>query len=255
MSIYRSIYDLRDFYNQPMGQWVCRIVRRMIGAWWPSVHGQRVAGIGYACPYLDLFVTESERCIAIMPAAQGALRWPFNDRNLTVLSEESELPLETSSVDRVVLVHSLEHAELIQANLQEISRVLKGDGKLLIIVPNRTGFWSRAEWSPFGRGTPYSMSQLRIFLRDNLFVHERTKPFLYVPPLRWNWVVRIAPTLEKIGPWLFPAFAGLYIVEASKQVYAGIDVPVMAKGRVRGRRAAMQARTAPVQSRIGIKDV
>lgn len=234
--MYRSVYDVRDFYNTLQGQWVQHILRRHVASWWPNVHGQRILGVGYAAPYLDLFITESERCIAVIPAGRGAYHWPEGDRNLTVLSEESELPIETNSVDRVILVHAVENAELLAANLQEVWRVLKGNGRLLVMVPNRIGFWSRAEWSPFGQGTPYTQSQLRWFLRDNMFAFERSKQVLYFPPLRWRWVVRMASTLERIGPFLFPALAGVHMVEASKQIYAGVDVSGGgAKATVRGR--------------------
>jgi hypothetical protein len=33
-------------------------------------------GIGYACPYLDLFVPEAVRVLAFMPAEQGVVNWP-----------------------------------------------------------------------------------------------------------------------------------------------------------------------------------
>lgn len=246
--MYRSIYDLRDFYNSMHGQIVQRILRRHIARWWPSVHGMRVLGVGYAVPYLDLFLTESERCIAVMPAGQGAHHWPEDGLNLTVLSEESELPIETNSIDRVILIHSLENAELLRANLQEIWRVLKGNGRVLVVVPNRVGFWARADWSPFGQGTPYSLSQLRWFMRDNLFSYERSQQVLYMLPFRWRWMMRFSHTLEKIGPYLFPAFCGVHMVEASKQLYAGVDASSGgAKVTVRGRGMFAQKQPAIVR--------
>ena len=233
--MYGSIYDLKVFYNTPSGRMVRHVLENHINAWWGDMRDRRVLGIGYAQPYLEPYIDRSERCIAVMPAGQGAYLWPEGRKNLTVLSEESELPFETNSVDRVLLIHSLEHAELLRANLQEIWRVLKSNGRLLIVTPNRVGFWSRAEWSPFGQGTPYSLNQLRSILRDNLFVYERNKPVLFVPPLRRNTVIRAADTFEKIGPYLFPAFAGLHMIEASKQLYAGVDVPDGTRVKVRGR--------------------
>lgn len=233
--MYRSIYDLKVFYNSSSGIMVRRILRQHILNWWSDTRDQRIAGIGYAQPFLECFLDSAERCYAVMPAGQGAYPWPEGRKNLTVLAEESELPLETNSVDKVLLVHSLEHAELLRSNLQEIWRILKSNGRLMIITPNRVGFWSRAEWSPFGQGSPYSLNQLKSILRDNLFVFERNKPVLYVPPLRRAAVIKSADTFEKIGPYTIPAFAGLHIVEASKQLYAGIDVPNGAKVKVRGR--------------------
>ncbi len=233
--MYRSIYDLKVFYNSQSGYMVRRILRSHVLSWWGDCKNEKIAGIGFAQPYLEPFLESADRCYAVTPAGQGAYPWPEGKKNLTVLSEESELPLETNSVDKVLLIHSLEHAELLRSNLQEIWRILKSNGRLLIITPNRVGFWSRAEWSPFGQGTPYSLNQLRSILRDNLFVYERNKPVLYVPPLRRAAIIRSAHTFEAIGPYTMPAFAGLHMVEASKQLYAGVDVPSGASVKVRGR--------------------
>ncbi len=233
--MYRSIYDLKVFYNSPSGSMVRRIVRRHILNWWQDTRDERIVGIGFAQPYLEPFLDNCERCYAVMPAGQGAYPWPDGKKNLTVLSEESELPLETNSVDKILLIHSFEHAELLRSNLQEIWRVLKSNGRLVIVTPNRVGFWARAEWSPFGQGSPSSLNQLKSILRDNLFVFERNKPVLYVPPMRRSTIIKSADTFEVIGPFTFPAFAGLHMIEASKQLYAGIDVPNGAKVKVRGR--------------------
>ncbi len=237
--MYHSIYDLKDFYNSPSGQVVQSVVGKQIRQWWDDVKGQRVVGIGYAQPYLGMFKDEAERVIAVSPAGQGAYPWPIAENNLTALAEESELPLETNSVDRVLLIHSLEYAELLRSNLQEIWRVLKSNGRVLVIAPNRRGLWSRADWSPFGQGTPYSRDQLRFFLRDNLFVYERSTSALYTPPLRWKIVSSSYESCEKYMPYIFPGMGGLHMVEASKQLYSGLTQKVDSKVIVRGRHSLL----------------
>ena len=156
--MYRSAYDLKSFYNTKVGRMVRRVLQERIREFWPDTNNMRVLGCGYATPYLRLFMEKSERVLAAMPAGQGAHHWPYNhpgdDHNLVCLAEEAELPFETSSIDRVILIHSVEFAEHLQQNLAEIWRVLKSNGRLLVIVPNRSGFWARADWSPFGQGTP-----------------------------------------------------------------------------------------------------
>jgi len=106
---------------------------------------------------------------------------------------------------------------------------------LIVIAPNRRGLWSRADWSPFGQGTPYSRDQLRFFLRDNLFVYERSTTALYTPPIRWNIVRKSFESLEKYLPWFLPGIGGVHVVEASKQIYSGITQTAESKVIVRGR--------------------
>lgn len=237
--MYRSIYDLKDFYASPSGQMVKRVIGNQIRAWWNDVKAMRVVGIGYAQPYLNAFLPEAERVIAINPAGKGIYPWPDEQQNLAALAEESELPIESNSVDRVLMVHALENAELLRSNLQEVWRILKSNGRLIVVTPNRRGFWARAEWSPFGQGTPYSRDQLRFFLRDNLFVYEQSCSALYTPPLRWDIIRQSSDTCEKILPYILPGMGGVHIVEASKQLYSGIAIPSENKVIARGRHGAL----------------
>lgn len=233
--MYNSIYDFKDFYNSPMGNVVKHVLRQKIRGYWDNLKGLRVVGIGHTQPYLDLFQNEAERYIAISPAENGAYPWPEQSKNLSVLAEESELPIETNSVDRVLLVHSLEFAELPKSNLQEIFRILKSNGRLIVVAPNRRGLWSRAEWSPFGHGVPYSGDQLKFLLRDNLFVYERSCTALYSLPLRWNIIQKSFDYFETAMPFILPTIGGVHIVEVSKQVYSGLSISADSKVVIRTR--------------------
>lgn len=233
--MYHSVYDFKDFYNSPMGGVIKHVLRQKIRDYWGNVKGLRVVGIGYTQPYLDLFMDEAERCVSVSPSAQGSYPWPEYDRNLALLAEETELPIETNSVDRVILIHSLEFAELPKSNLQEIFRILKSNGRLLVLTPNRRGLWSRAEWAPFGHGTPYSGDQLRFLLRDNLFVYERSCTALYTPAFKWNIIRRSFEYFESALPYILPTIGGVHMVEVSKQVYSGTTVSADSKVVVRAR--------------------
>ncbi|MCE7886270.1 MAG: class I SAM-dependent methyltransferase [Alphaproteobacteria bacterium PRO2] len=240
--MYRSAYDLKSFYNTKVGRMVRRILQERIREFWPETQGLRVLGCGYATPYLRLFMDNSERVLAAMPAGQGAHHWPYNhpgdDHNLVCLAEEAELPFETSSIDRVILIHSVEFSEHLQQSLAEIWRVLKSNGRLLVVVPNRSGFWARADWSPFGQGTPYSASQIIHYLRDNQFIHERTDKALFMPPVKFAPLLKSAGFFENFGRHYFPFGSGVHMVEATKQVYAkagpgeGSKVTVRRRGYV-----------------------
>lgn len=235
--MYRSVYDLKAFYNGKVGRVVRRVMQKKIRNFWPDVHAMRVMGCGYATPYLRIFKDEAERVFSVMPAGQGAHHWPQTgeEKNLVCLAEEGELPIENSSVDRILLIHSLEFSELLGPSLQEIWRVLKANGRVLVVVPNRGGLWSQADWSPFGQGTPYSHSQICYYLRDNGFIHERTEEALFVPPVKFSPFLKMAGILESYGPYILPFVAGVHMVEASKQVFASIDRQGGSKVRVRGR--------------------
>jgi SAM-dependent methyltransferase len=221
--MYSSNYDLKAFYNGRVGRVVRRIMQERIRAFWPDVHDERLLGCGYAVPYLRIFKGEASRICAMMDAGQGAHHWPHDDHNCVFLSEHGDLPIETNSIDRLLMIHDLEFAQDPQRNLEEAWRVLKSSGRLLIIAPNRSGLWAHTDWSPFGHGTPYSMSQLCHQLRENKFVFERSEEALFMPPVKFAPIIKSAGLFENIGRKYLPIVAGAHMVEASKQLYARVD--------------------------------
>lgn len=231
--MWTDVVDLRDFYATPLGQMARQLIRLRVRAMWPDLAGQSVLGLGYATPYLRQFREEAQRVIAVMPAQQGVLHWPPEGPNAVALADETELPLPDYSIDRVLLVHGLECGEHRRDMLREVWRVMTGSGRLLVVVPNRRGIWSRSDRTPFGQGHPYSTSQLSRLLRDNMFTPLQTSRALFIPPLRGRALLRTAAAWERVGTRLFPTFSGVIIVEAAKQIYpAALQRPRRARSAV-----------------------
>jgi SAM-dependent methyltransferase len=217
-----DVVDLRNFYAQRLGAVARSFIGRGIRTRWGNTAGQRLLGVGYASPYLGQFREEAERCLAFMPAAQGVVKWPSAYPTLSALVEPLELPLPDASVDRVLLIHSLEMSQDAAALLREIWRVLAAGGQLLAVVPNRRGVWARMDNNPFGHGRPYSRSQITSLLRDTWFTPVAWSEALYVPPIERSWFLRSAAAWERVGALLPGPLSGVHIVEATKQVYRAL---------------------------------
>ncbi|WP_020590918.1 class I SAM-dependent methyltransferase [Kiloniella laminariae] len=217
--MWTDVVDLQDFYGTRLGAVAAHVIRGNIRDHWRDVRGKTVLGLGYTTPYLTQFEDEADRVMAFMPASQGVCHWPKGGPGKTSLVDETMLPLPDYSVDRVLLVHGLESSEYLRDMLREIWRVLTGDGRLLIVTPNRRGIWARIDKTPFGWGHPFSRSQIAQLLDDTLFVPMSTKRSLYVPPSQRATILQAAPAWERIGRRFFPTFAGVLTVEAGKQLY------------------------------------
>ncbi len=233
--MYNSAIDLKEFYGTLQGKVVQRILRQHIRSFWPDVKGQRMIGLGYTTPYLRPFFGEAERIVALMPMQQGAVFWPSEGDGVVAICDEEEMPIESNSVDRLLVIHTLDSAGGMEAVLQEAWRVLSGQGRLLLIVPNRSGIWARMDNTPFGHGTPYSLGQIRQALKEHMFVPEHAERALFFPPASSRLVLTTAGAWEKVGSALFNAFGGVNIVEASKQLYAGTMVGATAAAKARKR--------------------
>ncbi len=68
--------------------------------------------------------------------ARGLQRMPVGS---LLAADGTRLPFASASFDRLSSVGSLEHYEDMPAGLREMSRVLRSDGRALILVPNSFG--------------------------------------------------------------------------------------------------------------------
>ncbi|HWA01047.1 MAG TPA: methyltransferase domain-containing protein [Caulobacterales bacterium] len=215
-----DVLALQRFYASPLGEAARRMAERRLAALWPHANGLDVLGFGYATPYLDRFRDGARRVTALMPAEQGAERWPAGAASLTALSDEARLPFIDACFDRVLVVHALEECERVGALLREIWRVMAPEGRLVVMAANRWSLWAQADATPFGHGRPYSRAQLAGLLADAVFEPVASARALYLPPLAWSPLARTADAFERVGELIWPAQGGLVLMEAVKRLYA-----------------------------------
>ena len=227
-----DVHAAADFYATARGAVTARLLRERLILLWPNLTGQSLLGLGYGAPYLRLWRDQARHCIGVTPAQIGVARWPGGAPNLTCTAEEDALPFPDLTFDRILLIHGLEAAENARRMLREVWRVLKDDGRLLIVVPNRRGLWAHLEATPFGHGQPYSSGQLGRLLAASLFRVERRDAALDLPPSTWRLVLRSGPLLDRTGRRLLPALAGVTITEAVKDVYAAMPVKTVPRRRL-----------------------
>ena len=195
-----DVVDLRNFYSQGLGIVAPPLHRpRHPRALAGCCTDYRLAGIGYATPYLGLF-REDGRALPRLHAG-GAGRDEMADRaarRSRRWSEDTELPLTDSAIDRVLLVHALEMTDDAIALLREAWRVLSPNGRLLPVIPNR-------------RGSVGAHRHDAVRLRAALFARADhaaccARPgsrrigwgeALYVPPIARGWFLRTAVAWER----------------------------------------------------------
>lgn len=240
----RSVEELRAFYGEPAGQVVRRLIARRLDDAWGEATGCDVLGVGYAAPWLDGFIG-ARRQIAAMPGGQGAESWPPVGRNRTVLVDERALPFAAGTFDRVLLVHALEEADAPAMVLADAVRVLAPAGRIILATAARGGLWARAESTPFGHGRPFTRRQLEALVRQSGLEPSAWSQTLYVPP--WRPLLGMADAFDQVGRSIAPGFAGLILLEATRQAYARVR-PGGVRAAIKGRPALQPVpatRTAP----------
>ena len=230
-----DVNELKEFYSSTeLGSITKQLINKVLD---PKIHtdtGSLTIGFGFACPFLERKIenNESKDYLLLMPSEQGVVSWPEESKSMSALVDEVSWPVNTSSADLILMSHGLEVSDNQDLLLQEVFRVLKDSGKLVILVPNRTGFWARSDSTPFGYGKPYSISQLTALLRKNQFQVDNITPSLYGFPAKRGYWLKSLLLWEKLGKKLNSFFlGGLLVVEARKDVYAVKNVKSSKAGR------------------------
>jgi len=218
-----EVHGLASFYSSPPGVVARRMLRGGLRALWPELRGMEVLGVGWAGPYLGLWSAQAARSIALVPGpiAQPPLSPP------AAVMPEAMLPLPDLSVDRMLLVHALEGVQQPQALLRECWRVLRDDGRLIVILPNRLGAWSLFDHTPFGQGRPWSRGQAVRLLESRLFRVERMRAALFVPPFPYRLPLAGAGLWEGAGRAMFGRFSGVIMAEAVKDMLGAVPTAAM----------------------------
>ncbi len=233
------------FYRTDQGRAASAMILRRLMALWPDMKTLDVLAMGYGPPLLEMLEPETRRALAFMPAEQGAIRWPGAAASRTVLGEDTHLPFPDAMFDRIFLIHALEESQSPQHMLREIWRILAPQGRLVLIVPNRTGLWARMETTPFGHGRPFSKGQLSRLLTDAALTPTAWARALYAPPWKWSCKDDRALGWEKAGEAVAPHLGGLIMAEAVKNT--GALTPRAARP-VRVRLPGLDGRPAPALS-------
>lgn len=231
-----EVHGLEAFYARPHGQAAARLIGARVAALWPDCTGMDLLGLGWTQPYMGLWSRQRGRRIALVPASFGPSRGGVRgDLRGSALTDDHELPLPDRSLDRILLIHGLEASERARPLLRECWRVLRDDGRLLVVAPNRLGWWSLFEHTPFGQGRPYSQGQLARLLEGQLFRVTRREAALFVPPFPWSFALAGARLWELWGRAVAKRFAGVTMIEAEKDLFAALPAGAAA---ALGRRVA-----------------
>lgn len=218
------------FYQTHEGQTCAALLRERLQWFWPDLRGQRVLGLGYAAPYLGAWRGRGAFCIAArtpdhwLGRGNVSAAVPSAERECVV--DPYALPFDDDSFDRIVLVHACAEPDQMVPLLRAAGRVLKDDGRMLMIVPNRLGGRIRQRSTPFAQDAAFSRTALRTALAHAMLLAERRDEALFLPARQACTSVRRGRRSDIVGKVLSPGLGSLMLVEAVKDVFSATLLPV-----------------------------
>ena len=133
-----------------------------------------------------------------------------------------QLPIESDSIDAILLPHTLDYSDRPHAILREVDRVLRRDGRIIILGFKPGGLWGMRRLIP-GAGIPPGA--------DHLISDRRLKDWLQLLDMRiqgssryfFRWPLpgnkaRGGNKWESRGQAWWPELAACYMLSAQKRV-------------------------------------
>ncbi len=168
-----------------------------------------------------------------------------------LVAEPAALPLQSDSVDVMLLPHTLEFARDPHEVLREAARVLTGEGELVVLGFEPLGAWALRNSFTRGGCPPGILrtipaARLADWLKLVGFEVGPPSRYLYAPPLAGRVATRARGFLERAGIRAWPRLSGAYLVHARKRVHSVTPVRL----RKRLRTAVIGGLTEPAARRV-----
>ena len=215
-----NLDDLIKFYNSELGLNCVNIIQEKLDFLLQGNEDQEILGLGYILPYLINNRIKSRLSFLSVPSANNKIKFIKNSYNSSIEIDEKAFPFKDLQFDKIFVSHWLEVSDRLDLVMSEIWRVLKGQGKIILIIPNAFSFWALRENTPFGKCRSFSQTQMKKLLHLHGFEEIKLNFCLYFPPIHQKFLLTNYKTLEYIGGTIFKNFGGVMIVEATKFNYA-----------------------------------
>lgn len=214
--------DLLQWLRSPLGSRLYALERKLVGEALAQVFGWQLLQIGLWGDDDDL-ISEARTQRNSVLAWHGQHAPAHSGRGTMLRSRTDSLAIASDAVDAVLLPHTLEYEPDPHEILREVGRILSGEGHLVVL-----GFRPFSSWGLrhllAGQGFPPGLERMigEARLRDwlKLLGFEVVDARRYLFTLPWGSAIPSSGSfLERSGEYLWPLFAGGYLLKARKRVY------------------------------------
>jgi len=209
-----TAHKTEDWLDTPLGEALLQRETRLVEEALDGMFGEYCLQLGaWGDSRTFLRFTRTQRCALITESPVG---------EPSAIGEFHRLPVDSDSVDTVLLPHTLDYSDRPHAVLREVDRVLRSDGHVVVLGFKPVGLWGLRRLIP-GAGMPPGA--------DHLISERRMKDWLQLLDMRiqssrqyfFRWPlprnkVRETGKWEGRGEAWWPELAACYMLTAQKRV-------------------------------------
>lgn len=216
---------LADWYATALGREVDAAVAAAVERCLADSHGERGLQVGATARSRDLLAA----------ARLGHRMYLCADGNDGLTADPEQLPLASDSINLLVLCHVIEFHQRPQAVLAEAERVLRGEGRVLLIAFNAWSLLGLCHWlkggaMPEGVARMPGVWQLRTWCRSHGLELEHRGGCWRRPPVHNPRVRQMLAWMER-GHRVFDRWGGIQILRLEKRRTPFNPIPLQGRWR------------------------
>ncbi len=208
---------LSGFYETDAGHFLAMDVLQSITSS-ININSGNLLAIGIGGRYLDKL--DTGKLLYAIPKSYPFKHWPKIRPFRTVVVDETTLPFMSNSMDTIVLIHLMEFSEENSALLQDVFRILKVGGKLIVVSINKNNYNNFHKYGISEKCIKYSVEEIIKFISNASFYISSV--FGINRKLRF-WPYSFSYNFNKYSELLislFPFFSDLVVIMAEKIEFA-----------------------------------
>lgn len=209
----------KEWLATPLGEALLQREARVVEEALDGIFGEQCLQLGlWGEKRTFLRFTRTQRCALIGEMAEMA---DVGEAESCAIGEMHRLPVETDSLDAVLLPHTLDYSDRPHAILREVDRVLRLDGHVVILGFKPGGLWGLRRLVPGAAMPPGA---------DHLISDRRLRDWLQLLDMRiqsasryfFHWPLpgnraRGSGKWERRGQAWWPELAACYMLTAQKR--------------------------------------
>jgi len=217
---YRHIQQWNSWLGQPQGGYLVEAERQLLPSLLAEYYGKYIALIGV--PEQQSLLTTSNMMypFLISPMVIQVRSGARSESAYYIESEFYELSIHSSSIDLVILPHTLEYVDNPRRILAEACRIVKPEGHIVIFGFNPYSLWGLKKLLLQNKYAPWSSNFIQattvkqwLKLADFELVKQTTMVFR--PPIQHDGIYQKLKFLEGIGKRCYAPFGGVYAIVAT----------------------------------------